>query len=274
MFQATRQNRSRFEAAISMCEVIYVATVQSVRQSHSNALIALLINIMQTMMLVVIFYLMFTLLGRDRVKIQGDFVLYLLSGIFLYMTHIKSVGAVAGSGGPTSSMILHAPMNTFVAIASASLGALYIQFLSVGAVLVVYDLITDNVEFYNMKGAAAMLVMAWFSGICVGMVFLALKPWFPQLSSMARQIYTRANMIASGKMFLANTLPSSMIVMFSWNPLFHIIDQARGYVFVNYNPHYSSTSYPFYLSLVLLVIGLLGEHYSRRHASVSWGARG
>jgi ABC-type polysaccharide/polyol phosphate export permease len=39
--------------------------------------------------------------------------------------------------------------------------------------------------------------------------------------------------------------------LFIWNPLFHIIDQARGFVFINYNPHYTSISYPIYVSLAL-----------------------
>ena len=74
-------------------------------------------------------------------------------------------------------------------------------------------------------------------------------------------------------MFVANTLPAYMLAMFDWNPLFHTIDQARGFIFINYNPHFSSISYPIYVSLVCLVIGLMGESYTRRHASASWSAR-
>lgn len=273
MFQTTKQSRSQFQAAINMGEVIYVATVRSVRQSHSNALIGLIINMTQTMMLVAVFYLMFTILGKGA-RIQGDFLLYIMSGIFLYMTHVKSMGAVAGSAGPTSSMMQHAPMNTFVSIASAALGALYLQFLSMAVVLSVYELWTGNVEFYYWPGALGMFFLAWFSGVSVGMIFLALKPWFPQFSNIATMLYTRANMLASGKMFVANSMPAYMLVMFTWNPLFHIIDQARGFTFVNYYPHHSNTTYPLVVSLVLLVIGLLGENYTRKHASISWGARG
>jgi ABC-type polysaccharide/polyol phosphate export permease len=80
-------------------------------------------------------------------------------------------------------------------------------------------------------------------------------------------------MIASGKMFLANSLPGYMLAMFDWNPLFHSIDQARGFAFINYNPRYSSWEYPLWVGLVLLMIGLMGEFYTRRHASISWNAR-
>jgi ABC-type polysaccharide/polyol phosphate export permease len=74
-------------------------------------------------------------------------------------------------------------------------------------------------------------------------------------------------------MFVANMLPGFMIAMFDWNPLFHIIDQARGFTFVNYFPHQTNWEYPFYATLVLLLIGMMGEFYTRKHASASWEAR-
>ena len=80
-------------------------------------------------------------------------------------------------------------------------------------------------------------------------------------------------MFASGKMFVANMMPGYILVYFTWNPLFHTIDQARGYIFINYNPHFSSISYPFWLTIGMTFIGLLGEFYTRKNASISWSAK-
>jgi len=118
-----------------------------------------------------------------------------------------------------------------------------------------------------------MLLLSWFSGGCVGLVFYALKPWFPGVTGVLSQVYRRANMIMSGKMFVANSLPGSMVMIFSWNPLFHTIDQARGFAFINYVPRNTNWEYVVYLSLTCLMIGLMGEFYTRRKASSSWGAR-
>jgi ABC-type polysaccharide/polyol phosphate export permease len=68
-------------------------------------------------------------------------------------------------------------------------------------------------------------------------------------------------------------MPTYILAMFTWNPLFHTIDQARGFIFLNYNPHYSSISYPIYVSLGCLMLGLIGEFYTRQHASISWSAK-
>lgn len=80
-------------------------------------------------------------------------------------------------------------------------------------------------------------------------------------------------MIASGKMFVANNISEKMRDMFDWNPLFHTIDQARGFLFLNYTPLYSSWHYALWVGMALLAIGLMGEFYTRQYASISWKAR-
>ena len=64
----------------------------------------------------------------------------------------------------------------------------------------------------------------------------ALKPWASDVVMLVQTVFKRLNMVASGKMFVANSLPGSVLVMFTWNPLFYVIDQARGFAFINYLP--------------------------------------
>ena len=265
--------KSPLRTAFAMMELIFHATVRNVRKTHGNAVIGLLLNILQTVMLVAIFYLLFELLGMRNAAIRGDFLLYVMSGIFMFMTHIKALGAVVGAEGPTSAMMKHAPMNTIVSISAAALGALYTQFLSAAVVLYVYHAVWQPITIHDPVGTMGMFLLSWGTGVSIGMIFMALKPWAPDAVGIIAQIYQRANMIASGKMFVANMMPGYLLAMFDWNPLFHTIDQARGFLFLNYNPHYSSVSYPVYVMLVLIVIGMMAEHFTRKYASVSWGAK-
>ena len=269
-----RQRRqSGLSRAIGLAEVMYHATVRGVRGRHGSALISLLMSVLQTVILVGAFWLMISLMGIRSFAIRGDFVLYLFSGIFLFMTHTNASSAVFSAEGPTSAMMLHSPMNTIVAIVAAAVGSLYIQVLSMIVVLYGYHAIFKPITIDEPVGAFAMVLLSWFSGVAVGMVILPLKPWFPSVASMANMIWSRANMLASGKMFVANTLTFTMLRLFDWNPLFHLIDQARGFTFITYNPRYTSISYPVYVTITLLVIGLMGEFYTRRAASISWGAK-
>lgn len=272
MFQK-QPNTGRAKPRSRLLELIYHATVRSVRQSHGNALIGLALNILQTVIMLAAFYMMFSILGMRGAAVRGDFLLYIMSGIFLYMTHTKTITAVIGSEGPASAMMKHAPMNTFIAICASAIGALYIQVLSLLVILFIYHVAVTPLVVYDPIPAFGMLLVSWFAGVAIGMMFLAVKPWLPGFVTIGSTIYMRANMIASGKMFLANSLPANRRSLFDWNPLFHAIDQARGFTFLNYNPHYSSYTYPIILSIVFLMLGLMGEFYTRKHASLSWSAR-
>ncbi|MBK1636842.1 ABC transporter permease [Rhodovulum adriaticum] len=271
MFQPTRP-KTAVGGLFQILGLIFHATVRNLRMAHGNAVIGLLMNIMQAAVFVLAFYIMFAVLGLRGSALRGDFVVYLMSGIFLYLTHIKSVGAIVGAEGSTSAMMLHAPMNTMITITSAALGVLYMQTLSMVVILFVYHAAFGPITIHDPVGAYGMFLLAWLSGVAVGLVLLALKPWLPGFVDMAKMIYQRMNMIASGKMFVANTMPGYVLAFFDWNPLFHTIDQARGFAFINYNPHFSSISYPIYVSLALIMIGLMGEFYTRKYASKSWMA--
>jgi len=273
VFEASLKPRTRARSAIQLLELIYHSIVRDVRKGHRNAFMGLVSNIMQTVIFVLTFYAMFSIMpGMRGAAIRGDFLLYIMSGIFLFLTHTKAVSAVFGSEGPSSPMMQHVPMNTVISITSSALSSLYIQLLSLFVVLFIYHVAVNPVVIEDPAGAMGMLLAAWFSGVAIGTVFLALKPWLPEFSTLAVSIYSRANMIASGKMFVANSLPAGMLVMFDWNPLFHAIDQARGFTFLHYNPHFTSPMYPVYVGIVLIIVGLMGEFYTRQNASASWNA--
>ena len=275
MFQKTVPT-NRASSAVNILELIYHNTVRSVRKAHGNAFMSIAVSVFQSLLFVLFFYIMFSIMGLKGLALRGDFVIFLLTGIFMFMTHNKAVGAVLGSEGPSSAMMQHAPMNTFISILSGMLSVLYIQVLAIILILFVYDIAMNPyvlTEIVDPAPVMGMLLLSWFSGGAVGMVFLALKPWLPGLTATLSNVYKRANMIASGKMFVANSLPSFMVALFAWTPLFHTIDQARGFAFINYVPRNTNWEYVVYLSLTLLMIGLMGEFYTRRHASASWSAR-
>jgi ABC-type polysaccharide/polyol phosphate export permease len=260
-------------SGLAMLELIFHASIRHIRKSHGNAVVGLLMSILQSVIMVVIMVLLFDLLGARGSAVRGDFVLYIMSGVFNFATHSKAIKAVAGSDGPTSAMMKHSPMNTIVAISSAALGALYLQVLSAAVILFVYHTLWTPITIHEPVYVAGVFLLSWLSGVAVGMVFKAATPWQPELFGVLTTIYSRANMIFSGKMFLANATPTYILSMYDWNPLFHSIDQTRGFLFENYHPHYSSISYPIIVTLVLMVIGLMGENFTRKHASASWNAR-
>jgi len=273
MFAKPRHTRSGISGSLAFLEQVYSGTVRGMRKSSGrNAVLGLIGSMMQTVIFIMAFYFMFQLMGIRSSPIKGDYMLYIISGIAMFMTHNTAVQAVAGAEGPTSGMMQHAPMNTMIAVCSAALQSLYQQTITIGTILLIYHLAINPVDIFNPIGLAGVFLLSWFTGVAIGMVFLALTPWHPPLVKILLMVYRRVNMLASGKMFVANTLPSFMLVMFDWNPLFHCVDQARGMMFINYSPMHSNLSYPLKVALVAVVLGLMGEFFTRKRASMSWGA--
>lgn len=269
MFQSERVT-TRTSGLFTLSEVIYHTIVRKLREGHRNALVGLILAVMQSLIMVGAFFIMFLILGLRSSPIRGDFLLYIMTGIFVYMTHIKALTAVAGADGAASPMMQHAPMNTIVAITAAAISSLYEQVLALAIILTVYHVAFTPITIYDPIGAAGMMLLAWCTGVAMGMVFRAVEPWVPDLGPLMRRLYIRINMIASGKMFVVNTMPATMVALFDWNPLFHIIDQIRGFVFLHYSPFVTSIKYPIYVAMALTLIGLMGEFYTRGKVSRSW----
>ncbi|NPD14156.1 ABC transporter permease [Xinfangfangia sp. D13-10-4-6] len=273
MFRPQAKRTSRMSGGFELLEVIYHATVRQLRGTHSNAVTAMVMNVVQAALVLVIFVVMFDVLGMRRLAVRGDFILYVMSGVFMFLTHVKALGAVSGADGPASAMMMHAPMNPIIAVVSAALAALYKQTFAAVVILFAYHALMRPITIYDPVGTLGMFVLSWASGAAIGLIFYAAKPWNPDLVGILATIYQRANMIASGKMFLANQATSWMRSKFDWNPLYHTIDQGRGHIFLNYQPRYTNIEYPIWAMLICLMIGLMGQFFTRKYASASWGKR-
>lgn len=269
---ARRTNTTLTGAAFTTLALIYHMTVHNLRQTHRDPVIGLMLTVAQSVTMIAGFLVVFVILGVRSSPLRGDFIVYVMTGIFVYMTHVQTVNSVQGAGGATSAMMKHGPINTTVLITSAALAVLYRQTFSCIVIVVCYHLMFQPINLENPIACYGILLLSWFSGVAIGMVFLGLSPWMPTAAPIITRLYVRINMMASGKMFVGNSLPAFLLPMFVWNPLFHLIDQMRGYAFVNYYPRNTNVMYPIWFSLAALMIGLLAEFVTRNKISISWFA--
>lgn len=273
MFRHRPLSTSPLGKAFETLELIFHAAVRDLRKSNGNAVLGLLMTIIQSLVLVLVMYFLFQILGMRRIAVRGDFLLYVMSGVFMFMTHIKAIGAVSGAEGPASPMMMHGPMNPIISICAAALSTLYQQTLSAAVILFFYHAVFTPITIEDPVGMLGMFLLSWFSGVGIGMVLMAARPWQPELATILTTLLKRVNMVASGKMLLVNNTPPSIRAMFDWNPLFHTIDQSRGFIFLNYAPRYTSVEYPVIIAMVCVMIGLMMEFFTRQHMSASWNKR-
>ena len=138
MFRARTQRRSHLATGFETLELIFHVAVRDLRKTHGNAVLGLVMSIVQSVMLVAVMYLMFNLLGVRRIAVRGDFLLFVMSGVFMFTIHIMALGAVSRAEGPTSVMMMHAPMNPIISICAAALAVLYKQTLAAAVILFLY----------------------------------------------------------------------------------------------------------------------------------------
>lgn len=269
----TNRNKMFFSSLMSMWSVVYVTAVQNVRKEHRIPLMSLVNAVMKSLIFVLSFVLMFEFLGMRAAAIRGDFIIYLMTGIFMFMTHLAAISAVSAAPGPASPLMQHGPMTPTVAILGAALRALYTQFLSIFILLSGYYLAFEHFVIDDWMGCLLMFLLAWGSGVAIGILVYSAQPWAPGFFRLLATFYQRITMLASGKMFVANMLPAFVINMFEWNPLFHIIDQTRGYAFVNYSPRNTTLEVPLLITLACVMIGLITQYYTSKRASASWMAK-
>ncbi len=272
---ANRERKTTFlMEAFAFFDLLYFTIVREVRnESGGHPVFGILSAVSKILTMILVFYLAFELAGIKASPIRGDTMMYLLSGFLLFFLHNAGVSKVLSSNSITGGLQQHAPMTSILAISAAAFAALYLHVLAFGILLVILYLITGQVEIAQPAGIILPFLLAWASGVVIGLVLMALKPFAPKLVTTISTVYQRANMITSGKFFVANSLPAYAIPYFAWNPLFHSIDQMRGALFVNYTPHVTTIYYPLYFVLGGLVVGLMIEFWLRRTVSLSTGNR-
>ncbi len=225
--------------------------VRHIYGGHRHALFSVLYNVAQTILLVGAFYLFSTVFHMNSNMIRGDLLIFLITGVFVFGLHVKSVGAILDVK----------PGRSFVA---GALGCLYTQSYSLAIVVGLYTLLLQPVSLHHLSGVVAGVLLSWLSGVGIGLVFRAIKVRSRRLAGLLAQIYSRFNMFASGQMFVANMLPAYVLSFFKWNPLFHIVDQTRGAAFLNYTPWYSNWTFPCIATFLVLLLGLLIDEKTRR----------
>jgi len=257
-----------FMGTLEFVELVYQSVVREVRTQSGNATFGILKEVANIAVFMGMFYIFFTFMGRS-IAIRGDFMMFLLTGIVLMLTHMKAISSVRGASNATSSIMQHAPMTVILSIIANAFAGLYLQLVAV--IIVVGALWIFGMDLYvsNPPGLVLPVFFSWASGIGVGMIFMMVAPLAPGFMKVFTRLYMRAQMVTSGKFIPAAYMPAAMIPFFDWNPLFHCIDQARLATFVNYNTEVSNMSYPIWFTAGTILIGLMGEFWARQNLSKS-----
>jgi len=261
-------SKSMFFGMLAFLDLIFHSIVREVRTQSGNATFGILKEVGNIGVYMALFYIISIFMGRGG-SIRGSLVMFLLTGIILFLTHIRAVASVRNASTATSAIMMHMPMTVILSIMAKAFAGLYLQFVAVLIIVAALWIFGADLSVKNPGGLVLPLFFSWASGIAVGMLFMIIAPIVPFFVNTVAPIYQRAQMFTSGKFMPAAYMPGAMVGWFSWNPLFHTIDQARVAAFVNYSSDATSMAYPIWFTLIALLIGLMGEFWTRKNLSKS-----
>ena len=273
IFTPKRSKDSLVREIVRFLDLLFHTTVRNVRESSVNPIISIIFQVLTSVMLIFVFIFFIRVLGTKTIAIRGNEIQFVMCGVQLFMIHNAALGAASGAGGVRNVMTLHTHITHFMLVLAAGLASLYIQILAILIVLPVVHIIFEPIEFQSLNSFCYALFLAWASGLAIGYVLSGLQPYAPKAIGLITVLYMRANMIFSGKMMVANTIPAFMLPFFYWNPLFHTIDYARGASFINYTPRLTDINYALTLTLILIPIGMILQKNANSKVSDSWRKR-
>ncbi|MBS9783629.1 MAG: ABC transporter permease [Pasteurella sp.] len=115
----------------------------------------------------------------------------------------------------------------------------------------------------NLEQIFIVFFVAFFLGLSVGILnavtFSLWKTW-----GQIEKILSRPLFFISGIFYVPSQLPKEAIAVLQWNPVLHLVEWMREGYYPNYNSLILDKSYPVLLALLLLMVGLASERFTRK----------
>ncbi len=225
--------------------------VHEIRRQGSGAF-GLLSAFSTPLLLCAFFWFVFEVIGKRGLVLRGDLITFLLTGIFLFFLCVRTQARVKLDGGK-------AMMGRAQPILRAWAGAISVLYVTVAAMVIVFAgnwMIMGVAELQDPAGVIAPVLVTWLFGLGAGFFLSGLSLDIGARETM-NLVFSRVMFVTSGKFFVANAVPGWVRIWFDWNPLFHLVDQLRGAVFVNYTARHTSLEYPAAVAFGLMALGLM-----------------
>jgi len=78
------------------------------------------------------------------------------------------------------------------------------------------------------------------------------------------KVLTRPLFFLSGIFYIPSTLPPEAVAVLKWNPVLHLVEWFRNGYYAGYNSTVLEQTYPLFIAMVLIFLGLLGERVFRK----------
>jgi len=205
--------------------------------------------------------LIFTLLGRT--SISGiPIALFLFTGILPFKFFSKLIPQVGAAVSANKALFTYRqvtaidPIITRVLIETVTFIVVYILILSAMAWLG-FDVLPNDLLALL---AACFLLLTLAVGI--GLLLCCAITYWPDAAKLFAMIMSPMFFI-SGVLYCATMIPEQYWYLFSWNPIFHLIELSRDAFFVSYTTPIGDWYFVSFIALASIALGLMAFRINR-----------
>ncbi|MEM8840788.1 MAG: ABC transporter permease [Pseudomonadota bacterium] len=261
--------RQTFWVAVSsFIGLVYSLTVRDLRSEHRSAALGILLPALTVIVSVAVFYFFMVFIGGRPAPIRTDALTFIFSGFLIFFLHINTVNTVANAMSK-EALLRHKRATPFLLVCVKAVGTGYKMIFVLILLMVLNYLVRDQFEMKNGLRFIACLFLAWIGAVAIGVILMALTRYL-SWGTLVQTTYVRVCFLTSGKFMVASQMPGFLRDVMGWNPLFHVLDQFRGAMFLNYGARTTDLLYPVAVYFPLLVIAMLVENHVRTHYSASY----
>ncbi len=239
--------------------LLWQFTKRHIQQRHKGSVLGLIWTILQPLLMMTIYTVVFGLIFKGSYKgIENQSTLDYALGVFLSITIYQTIAEVIGS---SPSSIVNQPnlvkkvVFPLEVLPLASLGAALYQFC-VSILLVLLGVVTFG---QGLSAHSLLFVLAFMPllPLTLGLAFL-----LASLGVFIRDIQYAAGpmsmvlMYASAIFYSTNMIPAGIWTYLKYNPIIHIVEQARAVLLWHQPLQLAGLAYSFTCSLLILALGL------------------
>lgn len=206
--------------------------------------------------------IIFTLLGRNSVS-GIPVALFLFSGILPFKFFAKLLPQIGAAVNANKALFAYRqvtaidPIITRIIIEVVTFIVVYILVLS-GMAWLGFSVWPD--DLLALIAASSLFVVL---AIGLGLLLCSAVTYWQDTEKLLAMVMTPMFFI-SGIFYCATMIPPNLWYLFSWNPIFHLIELSRDAFFSTYSTPVGSWSYVSFLALIVFALGLMTFRINRQ----------
>ncbi len=239
--------------------LLWQFTKRQIEQRHRGSALGMIWSILQPLLMMAIYTVVFGLIFKGGYKgVENQSTMDYALGVFLSITIFQIVSETIGSSPASVTSqpnLVKKVVFPMEILPLANLGAALYQF-SISLILVLIGVATLG-EGFSRYSLLFLVTLLPLIPLILGIALL-----LSSLGVFLRDIQYAAGpismvlMYASAVFYSANMIPPALWNWLKYNPLIHIIEQARAVLLWHQAPHWSGIAYSFAFGLMMSALGL------------------